>query len=259
MEILRWQAGNELKNYQYIICDDERNAVLIDPLDSTEIQRLIAQQKLSVKAILISHEHDDHAALAGPLQKVFSTKVISSQQNVGRIAAQLTTVANGEVLSFGGLNVRAIETPGHTAGHIAFEIGGFLFTADCLFHGGCGHCRSAGANIEEHYRTLHERLARLRPDLVLMPGHYYARRNLDFSLHVEPDNGRARALRARLTTDSDEMAHQTTLKQEREYNPFLRLSRRNLRARISELTGRNLSEASDFAVFRELRALRDTY
>ena len=128
-----------------------------------------------------------------------------------------------------------------------------------MFHGGCGHCRLPGADLEEHYRTFSERLVRLTPDLILMPGHYYAARNLDFSLHVEPQNTRARAMREKLACDADEMAHQTTIKQEGDYNPFLRLSNRALRLRLSELTGRNLSEASDKKVFFELRRLRDSW
>jgi len=39
----------------------------------------------------------------------------------------------------------------------------------------------------------------------------------------------------------------------------LRLSNRALRLRLAELTGRNLSEASDEKIFTELRALRDTW
>lgn len=258
MEILRWQVGNTLKNYQYIVCDHERNALVIDPLDTMQIGALIREQSLKVKAILLTHEHDDHAAEAAPLQKAWGVPVYSSATNAALVKAQVTAVANGALLPFSReFSVRAVETPGHSSGHMAFDINGFLFSGDCLFHGGCGHCRLPGANLEEHFKTLNTRLIRLSPDLILMPGHYYAARNLDFCLHVEPQNARARSLRAKIRSDADEMLHQTTLKQEKEYNPFLRLSNPAIRARISELTGRNMAEVEDFTVFRELRGLRD--
>ena len=55
------------------------------------------------------------------------------------------------------------------------------------------------------------------------------------------------------------MNHQTTLRQEREYNPFLRTESRSLRRRVGELSGKDLTEASGLQVFIELRKLRDTW
>ncbi len=260
MEILRWQVGNTLKNYEYILCDAQKNAVLLDPLDTAEIANLVESQKLKVKAILISHEHNDHAAEALPMQQKYGVPVYTSPANISLIKARATAVADGGMVPLTGeLKIKLHVTPGHTVGHAAFEVNGFLFSGDCLFHGGCGHCRLPGANVEEHFRTFSERLTKLSPDLIIMPGHYYAARNLDFSLHVEPQNARARALRAKLITEQDELGHETTLKQEKEYNPFMRLTSRQLRARVAELTGRNLAEANDLAVFTELRSLRDKW
>lgn len=258
MEILRWQVGNSLKNYQYILCDSQKNAVLIDPLDTGEINKLVQNKNLRVKAILISHEHNDHAGEALPMQEKYNVPVYTSPANVALIKAEATPVPDAGTLGLSAeLSFQLRLTPGHTAGHAAFEVNGFLFSGDCLFHGGCGHCRLPGANVEEHYRTFSERLSRLSPELIVMPGHYYAARNLDFSLHVEPQNTRAREWRARIVTEADELRHQTTLAQERDYNPFFRLANPNLRTRVAELTGHDLHDASDLTVFTELRSLRD--
>lgn len=261
MEILRWQAGNALANYQYIVCDPEQNAVLIDPLDTERIKSLVRRLALRVKAILVTHEHPDHAGEAGILQAAFNIPVYSSHNCAAAVtSARIAGLGDKAELKLSKeLAFRFHYTPGHTPGHTAIEADGLLFTGDCLFHAGCGHCRSAGANVEEHYASLHTRLAALNPDLLLFPGHYYARRNLDFALHVEPDNRRARDLRQRCQDDRDEMNHQTTLRQEREYNPFLRTDSRSLRRRVGALIGKDLTEASDLAVFRELRKLRDSW
>lgn len=260
MEILRWQVSNALKNYQYILCDAQKNAVLLDPLDIGEIDQLVQNNGLHVRAILISHEHNDHAGEALPMQKKYGVPVYTSAANSALIQADATAVRDTDVITASDeLKIKLHLTPGHTVGHAAFEADGFLFSGDCLFHGGCGHCRLPGANIEEHYRTFSERLTRLSPELVVMPGHYYAARNLDFSLHVEPQNTLARELRSRITSEADELQHQTTLKQEKGYNPFLRLSNPNLRRRVSELTGRELHNADELAVFTALRALRDQW
>lgn len=260
MEILRWQVHNTLKNYQYILCDSARNAVLIDPLDTAEIQRLVVAQNLTIRAILITHEHNDHAAEALPLQQLYRVPVYTSPANVSLIRAAATAIADTRSITASPeLRIQLHLTPGHTVGHAAYEINGYLFSGDCLFHGGCGHCRLPGANIEEHYRTFTERLPRLNPDLILMPGHYYAARNLDFTLHVEPHNPHARTLRARLQSEADELRFQTTLHQEKDYNPFLRLTNPSLRERLTELTSQDLTRSDSLAIFRTLRSLRDNW
>lgn len=260
MEILRWQVRNTLKNYQYILCDSAQNAVLIDPLDTTEINRLVAAQNLQIRAILITHEHNDHAAEALPLQQKYNVPVYTSAANIPLLRAAATPIADkATVAPSPALALQLHLTPGHTVGHAAFEINGFLFSGDCLFHGGCGHCRLPGANVAEHYRTFTERLPRLNPDLILMPGHYYAARNLDFALHVEPHNPQARTLRARLQSEADELRYQTTLRQEKDYNPFLRLTSPPLRERLTELTGQDLTASDNLTIFRTLRSLRDNW
>jgi hydroxyacylglutathione hydrolase len=261
MEILRWQALNPLANYQHIVCDTEQNAVLIDPLDSEQIELLVRKLSLKVKAILITHEHADHVGETERLMKLFRVPAYASAHCASTVSvANLQAVADRGELKFSQeLRFKLHYTPGHTPGHAVIETDGLLFTGDCLFHAGCGHCRSAGANMEEHYRSLNTRLAALNPDLMLFPGHYYARRNLDFALHVEPDNRRAHDLRQRLASERDEMNHQTTLRQEREYNPFLRTDSRSLRRRLGELTQQDLTDASNLKIFAELRKLRDAW
>jgi hydroxyacylglutathione hydrolase len=260
MQILRWQVGNDLKNYQYLLADEQHDCVAIDPFDLHQIDELLIREKLTLRAILLTHEHPDHADGAVPLQQRLHVPVYTSAHNVGILKVRATAVPDGARIKVTPeLQIVLRSTPGHTAGHAAFEINGFLFSGDCLFHGGCGHCRTQGAKVDEHFRTINQRLAQLSPDLILMPGHYYAARNLDFCLHVEPGNERARSLRARIQTEADEMSHQATLKQEADYNPFLRLSSPGLRRRLAELTGHSFGDASDLQVFRDLRRLRDSW
>ena len=54
---------------------------------------------------------------------------------------------DGEKLSAGGLEIEAISTPGHAAGHLAFLVNGTdVFTADVLFKGTVGGTMAPGAS-----------------------------------------------------------------------------------------------------------------
>jgi hydroxyacylglutathione hydrolase len=82
------------------------------------------------------------------------------------------TIADGERLRTGGLEIEAILTPGHAAGHLAYLIGGTdVFTADVLFKGTVGGTMAPGASGFEDLRASVMRLMELPPETVVHPGH----------------------------------------------------------------------------------------
>ncbi|MGI9659707.1 MAG: hypothetical protein ACR2OD_12420, partial [Gaiellaceae bacterium] len=82
------------------------------------------------------------------------------------------TVEDGDVLRSGELEIAAIATPGHTAGHLAYLIDGTdCFTADCLFKGTVGDTRGRGAIFESHRTSVMDRLMALPPETRIHPGH----------------------------------------------------------------------------------------
>jgi len=81
-------------------------------------------------------------------------------------------IADGEKLATGGLEIEAILTPGHAAGHVAFLVNGTdLFTADVLFKGTVGGTMAPGASGFEDLRGSVMRLMELPPETVVHPGH----------------------------------------------------------------------------------------
>ncbi len=48
-----------------------------------------------------------------------------------------------------------------------------LLAGDTLFLQGCGRVDLPGGDAEQMFRTLHERLAELPPQMMLLPGHAY--------------------------------------------------------------------------------------
>ena len=76
------------------------------------------------------------------------------------------------------------------------------------------------------YTTFVEQLAKLPDDTQVYPGHDYIENNLRFTLAREPDNADAKALLPRVTDHDPAAALVTTLRDEKRFNTFLRLSSR---------------------------------
>jgi glyoxylase-like metal-dependent hydrolase (beta-lactamase superfamily II) len=75
-------------------------------------------------------------------------------------------------VTFGGLEVQALFTPGHAPGHLAFLVNGTdVFTADVLFKGTVGGTRAPGATGFADLKASVERLLALPEDTRVHPGH----------------------------------------------------------------------------------------
>jgi glyoxylase-like metal-dependent hydrolase (beta-lactamase superfamily II) len=130
-------------------------AVLIDPgpdlaLHQETILREIGSDPLA--AILVTHAHLDHSALAPRLGRATGAAILASGRvDQGRSATMQRLAAlglqeggegldhsfapdqqihDGQELRLGGLRLRVIATPGHLSGHLSFAYGQTLFSGD---------------------------------------------------------------------------------------------------------------------------------
>jgi glyoxylase-like metal-dependent hydrolase (beta-lactamase superfamily II) len=88
---------------------------------------------------------------------------------------------DGEEFTFGELQVivRSVATPGHTPGSTSLEVDGrFLMTGDAVFVSGVGRPDLGGETVpwaQDLFRTIHQKLAPLDPELEVCPAHYTSR------------------------------------------------------------------------------------
>jgi glyoxylase-like metal-dependent hydrolase (beta-lactamase superfamily II) len=84
-----------------------------------------ALAELPVEMVLLTHHHGDHvggaAALAARRGVPIAAHANTAQRLAGRIEIARDLAAD-EVLSIGGVELRAIYTPGHADGHLCFEV-----------------------------------------------------------------------------------------------------------------------------------------
>jgi len=161
-------------------------------------------------------------------------------------------VGEGDIVAVGPFGAKVIETPGHTAGHVAywFEEQDLLFAGDTLFAMGCGRVFETPMSVM--WNSL-MKLAQLPGETQLYCGHEYTLANGTFAVTVDPDNDLLRsrlaeveALRAR-----GQATLPSTITLELATNPFLRAEEPNVQRAVG------MAGADPAAVFAELRARKN--
>jgi len=158
----------------YLVGDgDGGAAIAIDsgaPLEP--LFRTLEQHRLTLKAILTTHRHFDHAGGNAELQRRTGAPIFALDAEAPHIEGA-ESLKGGETRSWGRLRVRVVPLPGHTAGQAGFLVEGVgLFTGDCLFAGSLGGTVGpASTGFEDARRAVLEGILTLPDDTVLHPGH----------------------------------------------------------------------------------------
>lgn len=181
-----------LQNNVYIISDGEGTMVVDPSCDADKI--LAALDGAKVDAIVITHGHWDHTGAAAALREATGAPVIASEADAAYIrhpeGGGMTrkavpcpvdrTIANGDVVKVGGMEWKAIATPGHSKGSVCYFIipqfgnhpNGLpvLLSGDTLFAGTVGRTDFEGGSMEEMAASI-KKLAALPDDTAVLPGH----------------------------------------------------------------------------------------
>ncbi len=155
-------------NLIYLYRYNKSACLVVDPSDCSSVLRILREQELSLKMILITHHHWDHTGGVAELKQKTGCKVVGADKRRIRGLDQL--VADGEILPVGDADARVIATPGHTSTSVCYyvppsgtNVSGVLWTGDTLFVGGCG--RLFEGNAKSMWKSL-QKLASL-PDETL--------------------------------------------------------------------------------------------
>ncbi len=119
--ILRQLFHRDSSTYTYLLGDPASGeAVLIDPVIECAERDLTAARELGLRVVLAlnTHVHADHVSGASRLRGYLS----DLRSAVGAASGALADLclAHGDVVPFGGRHLRALATPGHTAGCMSY-------------------------------------------------------------------------------------------------------------------------------------------
>lgn len=263
MIVERIWTGNAYRNYNYLIaCPENGEALAIDPLDHGKCLSAAKVRGWQITQILNTHEHHDHTGGNAAMVAATGAKLIAHHRAGASIPGVDRGVKAGDVIKVGrSVELECLDTPGHTMCHICLRAHGerpALFSGDTLFNAGAGNCHNGG-NVDDLYTTFVDQLARLPEDTQVYAGHDYIENNLRFTLAREPDNAAAQSLLPAVTGHDPAQAKVTTLREEKQFNTFLRLSSPSLIARLRE-SFPDLPEKPDArTVFTKLRELRNRW
>jgi glyoxylase-like metal-dependent hydrolase (beta-lactamase superfamily II) len=160
----------------YLVADEEGGkGVLIDGNDELEpLLERAERDGIEITHILVTHPHLDHVAgLAEARQRLGGPPMVAHADAAAELADEVSeTIGDGERLTTGGLEIEAIQTPGHAAGHLAYLVNGTdVFTADVLFKGTVGGTMAPGASGIDDLRASVTKLLELPPETRVHPGH----------------------------------------------------------------------------------------
>lgn len=164
--------------YTYVLFDQlSRDALLIDPVDEQIDRDLATLREYGLKLVwtVETHAHADHITSAGRLAELAGARTAAPQGcGIGTAGVQLQ---DGDTLKFGGEVLKALHTPGHTAGSMSYLWRHHVFTGDTLLINGCGRTDFQSGSAEALYRSLNQVLFALPDDTVVWPGHDYQGRS----------------------------------------------------------------------------------
>ncbi|MCC6381252.1 MAG: MBL fold metallo-hydrolase [Dehalococcoidia bacterium] len=180
-------------------------AICVDPGDQPEeILALARDMGVRIKLIANSHAHIDHVLGVAGINAATGARFLLHHQDLDLLRHGFAKsasafgldptqqppdpdafVEDGDVVEVEGLQLRAITTPGHTAGSVSYYTPGMLFSGDTLFRGSIGRTDLPGGSFEQEMESICNRLLTLPPDTVVLPGHM-DETSIDFETRHNP-------------------------------------------------------------------------
>lgn len=167
----------EVDNNVWLVGDDHEAYVIDAAHDADAIVEAIGDRRLL--GVICTHGHDDHIDAApevadrtgAPILLHPDDEVLWRMRHPDR--APDKPLADGDVLTVGGTQLRVLHTPGHSPGAVCLHAPALttVFSGDTLFQGGPGATGRSYSSFPTIIESIRERLFALPPQTVVRTGH----------------------------------------------------------------------------------------
>ena len=202
------ELGPFLANCYIVGSDRTGEGIIIDPVAEAEtIMDNVRQLGLTIKIIVATHSHPDHIMELGQIKEETGAPfAMHEAESAGMIASGMARVMgmfmsgsaeplpkpdmslqDGEAIEVGDLSFTVLHTPGHSPGGISLYGHGMVFVGDTLFNFSIGRTDFPGCSHQQLIESINSKLLILPDETIVYPGH----------------------------------GPQTTIRAERQHNPFL--------------------------------------
>jgi glyoxylase-like metal-dependent hydrolase (beta-lactamase superfamily II) len=167
----------DVDNNIWVLGDDDECLVIDAPHDVDAILDVVAGRQ--VKAIVLTHAHDDHSRVAPALREKVVAPILLHPDD--KPVWELThpdylwdvDLTDEQSLKIAGASVKVLHTPGHAPGAVCLYVHdlGAVFTGDTLFQGGPGATGRSFSDRPTIEASIRAKLFALPDDTVVHTGH----------------------------------------------------------------------------------------
>jgi hydroxyacylglutathione hydrolase len=186
---------NSFQVNTYILSDETKEAIIIDPaceneLEENELTDYISQNKLVPKAIVNTHAHIDHILGVDRIKKKYNIPFMLHAEdsflvNTAPQSAQIFGFNFNSIptidkyidettdIHFGKSTLKAYHIPGHSPGSLVYYSleDNFVIVGDVLFNGSIGRTDLPGGNYDSLISGIKEKLLSLPKETIVHCGH----------------------------------------------------------------------------------------
>ena len=179
----------------YLLYNESGDCLIIDPgcyfqAEEQQLKSFITAKKLKPKQLLNTHCHLDHVfgnrfvhetwglpLYLHPLEKMVLDYAPEAGQRWNlpfrQYEGPLHFLKEGDLIRLGEDELKVIEAPGHSPGHICFycEKQAFLIGGDVLFRRSIGRTDLPGGNHQQLLNSIRDKLFTLPDEVRVYPGH----------------------------------------------------------------------------------------
>lgn len=195
MATIRTFTFNPFEENTYVVYDETREAIIIDPgcYERDEQQELIDfldEEQLKVTLLLNTHCHIDHVLGNYFVQQRYHVPLLLHAVELPVLKAVKSYASNygfpgyqeslpdkfleeETPVIFGHTRIEVLFLPGHSPGHVGLYLKDqqALIAGDVLFYRSIGRTDLPGGNAETLLSSIHQKLFQLPDQVTVYPGH----------------------------------------------------------------------------------------